>query len=396
MVKRLVIGSGIDSIPTDTIPNDPTEFVNWFKGVGIARWLAPADVRNVLQGSGIEISGGSFTTPPTIAISADFQGLLGQPYVLLGAPVAEALTDYRSLAAQASVLTLTDAGPTAALTIGVATNGIGNTQLRQGAAFSVVGNPTAAIANVEDLSQAQLTALINVATSSLSGAMPVLSGVATQFFNGAGAFSTPSGGASGANPSASIGLAVVNGTASTFMRSDGAPPLSQSISPTMTGNWTYTPAAGVAITVNGKAGAASVGIISANTATAVIADLFVWRPAGTANAFSEGASFTLLESTAQVGSSLQASGGQIELWQITGAGPTSRQIWKVTSAGGFVFSGAVGFNGSSAPAQVTGWGTPTGPAVVANFSGTAATTLQITNAIAKIITDLKAAGIYTT
>jgi hypothetical protein len=56
---------------------------------------------------------------------------------------------------------------------------------------------------------------------------------------------------SGANPSASIGLTAVNGTAATFMRSDGAPALSQAISPTMTGNWVFTPTSGVAVSITG-------------------------------------------------------------------------------------------------------------------------------------------------
>lgn len=55
------------------------------------------------------------------------------------------------------------------------------------------------------------------------------------------------GGATGANPSASVGLAVVNGVATTFMRSDAAPPISQSITPTWTGSHTFT------VTVNGAA-----------------------------------------------------------------------------------------------------------------------------------------------
>jgi hypothetical protein len=42
--------------------------------------------------------------------------------------------------------------------------------------------------------------------------------------------------------------------------------------------------------------------------------------------------------------------------------------------------------------SVAGWGTPTGPSVVANFSGTAATLVQCSNAIAEIITYLKARG----
>jgi len=44
----------------------------------------------------------------------------------------------------------------------------------------------------------------------------------------------------GANPTATIGLAAVNGSAGTFMRSDAAPPLSQSITPTWTGAHTFT------------------------------------------------------------------------------------------------------------------------------------------------------------
>lgn len=46
----------------------------------------------------------------------------------------------------------------------------------------------------------------------------------------------PGGGSGGtpANPAASIGLSVVNGSASTYMRSDAAPPLSQAIRPTWT------------------------------------------------------------------------------------------------------------------------------------------------------------------
>jgi hypothetical protein len=46
-------------------------------------------------------------------------------------------------------------------------------------------------------------------------------------------------GVSAANPSATIGLTAVNGTASTFMRSDAAPAISQAISPTWTGNHTF-------------------------------------------------------------------------------------------------------------------------------------------------------------
>lgn len=51
------------------------------------------------------------------------------------------------------------------------------------------------------------------------------------------------GGGTGANPTASVGLTAVNGSATTFLRSDGAPALSQAIVPTWTGVHTFTPAA---------------------------------------------------------------------------------------------------------------------------------------------------------
>lgn len=71
---------------------------------------------------------------------------------------------------------------------------------------------------------------------------------------------------------------------------------------------------------------------------------------------------------------------------------TTVLIGNTTVTGTIAASGAMGVNGASPPAQVTGWGTPTGPAVVNNFSGTAATLVQCSNAIAEIITYLKARG----
>lgn len=51
-----------------------------------------------------------------------------------------------------------------------------------------------------------------------------------------------------ANPTASVGLSAVNGSASTYMRSDGAPALSQSITPTWTGAHTFS----TSVTLNGS------------------------------------------------------------------------------------------------------------------------------------------------
>jgi hypothetical protein len=67
--------------------------------------------------------------------------------------------------------------------------------------------------------------------------------------NGSGTISIAAAtGASGANPSASVGLTAVNGAASTFLRSDGAPALDQAIAPTWTGVHKYSANVGATLT----------------------------------------------------------------------------------------------------------------------------------------------------
>lgn len=257
----LKIPAGLDGVPTNTIPDDPAQFVSWFKSVGIKRWLANADARNARSGTGISITG-NIATPATVSVNENVQALFAQPYILVGAPVAPAvLTDYRSIAVQAGVISLADGGAASTIMVGVVNNGIGNAQIRQGAAHSVIGNAGSTTANVSDLSQAQLTALINVATASLSGALPILSGSSSQFINGVGAWAVPAYPVS-ANPSASIGLSAVNGIAATFMASDSAPALSQAIAPTWTHLHTFSPASGEAILVNAASGALAIAVNS--------------------------------------------------------------------------------------------------------------------------------------
>lgn len=58
--------------------------------------------------------------------------------------------------------------------------------------------------------------------------------------------------------------------------------------------------------------------------------------------------------------------------------------------------GQIGLAGVNPPSQVTGWGTPTGAGVIANFPGGSATLAQCSEVIAQILTDLKAMGRYAT
>lgn len=91
--------------------------------------------------------------------------------------------------------------------------------------------------------------------------------------------------ANGANPSASLGLAAVNGSATTWMRSDGAPALDQAITPTWTGvhlasasyrNSTYARIGSTVAPSNTTAGDLTVKRIFTDeaTPTAVIGELF--------------------------------------------------------------------------------------------------------------------------
>lgn len=59
------------------------------------------------------------------------------------------------------------------------------------------------------------------------------------------------------------------------------------------------------------------------------------------------------------------------------------------------FVGGLGVNNNAPYAQVTGWGTPTGTGVIANFPGAGPASLaQCSQAIAQLITDLKGIGFY--
>lgn len=94
----------------------------------------------------------------------------------------------------------------------------------------------------DNTSWLQLAVTYVSGTGSLSAADPVY---LTPFLTGnKGA----DGSGSPANPTATIGLTAVNGVATTYIRSDGAPALSQSIVPTWTGLHTFT--ANIALTNN--------------------------------------------------------------------------------------------------------------------------------------------------
>jgi hypothetical protein len=91
---------------------------------------------------------GGTTKRTTIAAISTFPASDGSFVMATSTPL---LTGSRLLSAQTGVTTITDGGPLGDITVGIATNGIGNAQIRQGAALSVVGNSGTATANVADI-----------------------------------------------------------------------------------------------------------------------------------------------------------------------------------------------------------------------------------------------------
>lgn len=68
-----------------------------------------------------------------------------------------------------------------------------------------------------------------------------------------------------ANPTGTVGLSTVNGVAATFLRSDGAPPLSQAIVPTWSGLHTFTGGVVIGSPTGGSKGANTLNSPLANT-----------------------------------------------------------------------------------------------------------------------------------
>jgi hypothetical protein len=73
---------------------------------------------------------------------------------------------------------------------------------------------------------------------------------------------------------------------------------------------------------------------------------------------------------------------------------TTPAVKIVGSTGNMTVVNRLGINNTAPPAQVTGFGTPTGTGVIANFPGATATLAQTSQAVAELIQDLKAFGLY--
>jgi len=167
-----------------------------------------------------------------------------------------------------------------------------------------------------------------------NGSLTVTDKTATLTFSG--------GGGTGADPSASVGLSAVNGVATTFLRSDGAPALSQSIAPTWTGLHVFTP---TVTTGNGLA----------VTGTPTSGNLVSISASGTGAASNTKTALSVATSGANTTGSMTTYGGIISN---TSTGTSSTNIALQLAA-----SGASATNGNVALSVTTGQvNLPTGTA----------------------------------
>lgn len=112
------------------------------------------------------------------------------------------------------------------------------------------------VANLNGLTNNGNATTTNLSITAISGSTQCLRVNTNGLVSGTGVDCATST-STGANPTATIGLTATNGTANTFLRSDGAPALSQSIKPTWTGLHTWNAGNGNLVTGSGAAGVAS-------------------------------------------------------------------------------------------------------------------------------------------
>lgn len=419
----LPVKRGLSSPAVIAIPENWDR--QWFRYF-IDSFLTNADIRNVTPGSGITISGnvsgnsttGSASSTVTIAQSPIATNtVMGNVSGITAIPVALSKVQLTTLI-NLFTATLSGAVP---LSGGGTVNFLradGTWATPAGSAAipnnTVLGNVSGVSAAAVALTQVQLTALINVFTSTLTGSVPASGGGTVKFLRADGTFVAPAYPTS-ANPSAQSGPTAVNGSAATFMTSDSAPAINVAAAYTWGGIHTFnarvaaaagltvsggtflsrgitdnatanavtvastgtvtinTPTSGIALTVGGTNASIAASIISGLSASTAGADTRVSRAGSTINQAGQGPNIFLNDTTNVTGYYLQDSGGQFELWSSVGAGPVLTQILKVPTTGGLsinaptsgnialIVTGVSGTQAVSATGGISSNGTSTNP-----------------------------------
>lgn len=216
-------------------------------------------------------------------------------------------------------------------------------------------------------------------------------------------------GTSAANPTATVGTAAVNGVATTFMRSDGAPAINLTMTPTWTGQHTFSFSSGLGLIINHSAGneaaleyldatglwTVGIGIINTgsydmtNNSGGSQSILSIAYSTGAATWFSTVASTTTLTGGALFAGGIGVS-GQVSCGNLLVANTTTllATVQAALSVGGTTYTfgapSTTGFTALGVPAQTY---TITGSATTANFASVYFGIPTLTDASAGTITN---------
>lgn len=186
------------------------------------------------------------------------------------------------------------------------------------------------------------------------------------------------GSAGGANPTAKVGLVAANGSAATFMRSDGAPPVDESIAPTWTGQHTFEAASGVPVVI--KPASSTYGLEVSTTAGNYAA--ISLQGNGAVLGSSDFAIFQNTDGSCQIA---QHANKPLSILTNGTLAITISAAQAVTCAGEFAM------NGATPAAALSGFGSPSG--TVTSGLTSAATLAQTAGTLAALLAYLKTIGV---
>ena len=248
----------------------------------------------IVTGSDTMPDGAIIKTPPVGSVSSGGGGS--------GTVTSVSVTTANGVSGTVANSTTT---PAISLLLGAITptsvNGIVNTALSAG--FSIAGgtsSKTLTVSNTITLAGAD-SSMLNIGGGGTLGsnafnstvyaplASPAITGTPTAPTASAGtnttqiattAFVLANAGSTGANPTASIGTSAVNGSATTFMRSDGAPALDQ------TAAWNFSHSTGVPIHGTNTNDAASAGYVGEYVTASAARNVFSFSSGSVSNVVS--------------------------------------------------------------------------------------------------------------
>ena len=307
------------TITSNTIATSaPTHLVGLVAAGGVSTACAPIDVTFALDQSISPTWTGSHTFSGAVAFNSSVSFATG--LTLTGASGAYAFVADGNASTGHSFGLEINAGTNNSDVAFLVNNQAGSTQFFEinGQGSVTVGSPTGGAQGVGTINATGL------------------------FVNGAAVKTTS---ISSANPTASVGLSAVNGTALTFMTSDSAPALSQAITPTWTGAHVFTPSSAVtAITIDAAVNALGLFIQGGtNTSNTYLLSLL----SGQGSGFSSGLIIQAGTSSADEAIAVVNAAGTASLFRIFGdghgiLGPSTTVGAQWTTAGVFTLNASSG------------------------------------------------------